>query len=143
MNTKKMREIIREANLTPPRANVDMVKFYKETFNQPKIKTEDKPDKKVLSIVPADNEYTYIGSGSEPPHMINFMGMQKFFRGDLTIVSHPDVLAKIKNHPCFVKGAYDKQNLFDNDEKAKKKADDQWFKDAQIQKETDRKMRVG
>lgn len=129
MNTKKMRAKLKDAGLIPKRSNVEMTKQYKETFSK---------SKKVVSIVPPDNEYTYIGSGDEPPHMINFMGQQKFFRGDLTVVNNPDVLAKIRNHACFVKGSYDKDKLFDNDEEAKKGVEDQRLKDRQMQGAADR-----
>lgn len=144
MNTKKMREKLKLAGHTPARSNKDLKIQYKEVFSKPSEKSTElvKPEK-ILSIVPADNEYTYIGHGEGEPHMIKFMGIQNFMRGELTTVTDPVVLRKIKNNPCFVKGAYPRDKLFEDDEKAKKKADDQRFEDSKLQIEMERKQRKG
>jgi len=84
------------------------------------------------------NIYTYIGSGDEPPHMINFMGMQKFIRGQAVEVKNPVVIDKINSHRCFVKGKVDQEKLFESDEKEKARADEQRNIDQQTQARIDR-----
>ena len=39
------------------------------------------------------NIWTYIGSGDEPPYMINFMSKQRFVRGDPVEVTDPDLIS--------------------------------------------------
>lgn len=82
--------------------------------------------------------YTYVGAGDTPPHMIKFLGIQNFIRGQATVVTHPEVLDKIKNHPCFVKGEADQDVMFASDEAAAKEAQDRRDEDVKIQIDMDR-----
>ena len=76
--------------------------------------------------------YTYVGGGEGSPHMINFMGMQRFTRGVATEVTNPKVLAKIAINPCFVEGEVDMDELHKYDEEAKVIADSQRAKDIAV-----------
>lgn len=87
--------------------------------------------------------YTYVGFGDTPPHMIKFMGLQNFIRGQATTVTRIDVLEKIKNHKCFVKGEVDPDVLFGNDKVAAAKAQFRRDEDMKLQIVMDRKNRKG
>lgn len=137
MDIKKMRDELKGIVDTVPRKNEDVVKLYNEKFSG------DEKAENVVSIIAKDNEYTYIGAGDEPPHMIDFMGLQKFIRGELTEVTNPLVLSKISGNKCFVKGAYDKEKLFANDKEAKKEADLQREEDTKTQIYFERQNRKG
>ena len=78
------------------------------------------------------NTYTYIGGGEDSPGMIKFMGIQDFLLGEATEVTNERVLKKIAGNPCFVKGAVDRKEIFENADKAKKKADKRRAEDRAI-----------
>jgi hypothetical protein len=77
--------------------------------------------------------YTYVGGGEDSPRVVNFMGLQEFVRGEATEVTDSMVLAKIKNHPCFIQGEADQKALHTYDMDEKKKADEQRKKDFRTQ----------
>jgi hypothetical protein len=151
MKTADMRQALRDKGIPVRRSNEDVQADYnemkkKETEEQQGIEKLTEGQVKLLSeakkeldaeIPPirlaSTNEWTYIGAGDEPPHMINFMGMQKFVRGQATSVSNPLVIEKIKSHRCFVKGSVDPEVLFTNDEKAKKEVELKREEDVKIQ----------
>lgn len=66
--------------------------------------------------------YTYVGAGTDIPDVIKFMGLQEFVRGEETAVTNPRVLEKIKDHPCFVKGAADRKAMHEALQEAREKA---------------------
>lgn len=76
--------------------------------------------------------YTYVGGGEDSPRTINFMGQQKFIRGKATEVTHLDLLAKLENHPTFVEGEVDQDQLEESDSEAKAEADEQRAKDIKL-----------
>ena len=138
MTNKEKRARLKEAGLSVPRSNEDMLALYDETF-QP-VKAE------VVAISTKKEEgeiYTYIGAGHEPPQIINFMGMQAFRRGEPVLVTNPVVLEKIKTNHCFVKGEASAEQLLRNDKEAEERV--QLIKDemVKIQIEADRKNRAG
>lgn len=73
--------------------------------------------------------YTYVGGGESSPSAIKFMGKQNFLIGKATEVSDPEVLAKLKGHPCFVEGEADQDALVEKELEAKEEADKQREKD--------------
>lgn len=73
--------------------------------------------------------FTYVGGGEDSPRVINFMGMQKFVRGQATEVVDPVVLAKIAKNPTFIEGEVEQEELHTYDEEARKEADEQRRKD--------------
>jgi hypothetical protein len=139
MDTKKMRESLRAKGIKPKQKNEEMIAQYNEEFpNEISIHSEvNDPTsfeaKQPLKLVPSDNEYTYVGAGDTPPHMIKFMGIQVFTRGQLTKVTNPRVLAKIDGNPSFVKGAVTQEFLYENDEKAAAEAKRQRESDQELQ----------
>jgi len=137
MDIKKMREELESVVDTVPRKNDDVVKLYNEKFS------DDEKAENVVSIIEKDNQYTYIGAGDTPPHMICFMGIQNFVRGELTTVTDHDVLAKIAGNQCFVKGVYDMDEAFEADKEAKKKVELQQEEDVKTQIYMDRENRKG
>jgi len=116
MEIKAMRETLKEKGYRVPRSNEDVEKSYNKHFTQTYL---DEP------IVIQKNIYTYVGAGDEPPHMVNFMGRQKFVRGQAVEVADPEVLAKIDKNRCFVRGEVDPEQMFASDKIEKKKADEQ------------------
>lgn len=89
---------------------------------------EPKDDTQTKTIKKENTEgkvYTYVGGGEDSPRVINFMGRQKFVRGQATEVTDPLVLDKLKNHPTFAEGEVDQEDLHEYDEKAKEEADAQ------------------
>ena len=149
MEHKVMRSILREAGIHVPRSNEDLEAAYKayveKTYKQgphtaEKVAGEalNKAEDKVIKLV-STNIWTYVGAGETPPHMIDFMGLEKFIRGQAKEVTNKEVLEKIKIHPCFVKGTVDQDTLFNMDEEARKKADEQRFEDLKTQIEVERK----
>lgn len=137
MTNKEKRARLKEAGLSVPRSNDDMLALYDETF-QP-VKAE------VVAISPKKEGevYTYIGAGHEPPQIINFMGMQAFRRGEPVLVTNPVVLEKIKTNHCFVKGEASAEQILENDKEADKRV--QLIKEEMVkmQIEADRKNRAG
>lgn len=69
--------------------------------------------------------FTYVGAGDTPPHRIEFMGLQRFVRGQPTEVINPVVLRGIIGNPSFVEGEVDQDTLFNADEVESKKAEEQ------------------
>jgi len=164
MDIKQMRKALRKAGVDEPKANADVMPAFYEMLRQdearignekggkpepvigPSIEPEKSNENIEAPIAPvtepvielvSTNLWTYVGSGDEPPYMINFMGMQKFVRGQATKVS-PDVVEKIKNHICFVKGSVDMDAMFKNDEKEKELVNKKREVDIQIQARIDR-----
>lgn len=80
------------------------------------------------------NMYTYIGGGESSPAVIEFMGVQRFVRGQPTEVTSAVVLAKLANNPCFVEGEVSQVEIHEYDEKARVEADKQRSKDASLNK---------
>ena len=87
--------------------------------------TEEKPSKKGKGAI-----YTYVGGGEDSPRVINFMGRQKFVRGEATEVTDQELLKKIVGNPTFVEGEVALEELHEYDEEAKKEAEAQRKKDA-------------
>jgi len=161
MDIKQMRKALRKAGVDEPGKNADVMPAYYEMLKKnepvPDNETVEGPVKEefsdpasnviedtievagsspVIELV-STNLWTYVGSGDEPPYMINFMGMQKFVRGQATKV-RPEVVEKIKNHICFVKGSVDMDAMFKNDEKEKELVNKKREVDIQIQARIDR-----
>lgn len=135
MEVKEMRVKLKDVMDIVPRSNEDVVKAYNEKF----LDTVDPEvvETKELST----NQWTYIGAGDSPPHLIKFMGIQVFMRGQPTTVTDPLVLEKIKNNHCFVKGEIDKEEMYANDELEKKRAEKRREEDLKLQIEVERQYR--
>lgn len=131
MTHKEMRQELKQAGITVPVSNKDVEEKYKEVFS----------GKENIVSLASKNIYTYIGMGDTPPERINFMGRQKFRRGDSTEVTDPIVLNKVKDNPCFVLGEVEQEVIHDNDEKAAKKAQAQRDRDVELQIVADRANR--
>ena len=134
MTPKAMRAELKENGLKTPRSNEDLLDAYIQYKSGSEPKTEPKTDSKVLSVVPKENEYTYIGQGDTPPQMINFMGKQIFLRGEKTTVIDSELIDKIKNNPSFVKGDFSREDLMESDKK--------WAKHAKNTREEHVKMEI-
>lgn len=128
MEIKEMREKLRDVVETVPRSNDAVVALYNEKFPEDAQEVTE-----IVKPVKSDNIYTYIGAGHEPPSVIKFMGIQSFIRGKATPVTNPTVLAKIKNHPCFVNGEVEADELVERDSKEDKRVEEQRQKDMQTQ----------
>lgn len=87
--------------------------------------------------------YTYVGKGADSPRVIDFMGMQRFVRGEATEVTNPVVLAKLKGHPTFVEGEVGQEQLHNIDEEGAASEKQQRAKDAAIEAEFRRKQAKG
>lgn len=135
MEIKEMREKLRDVVETVPRSNDAVVALYNEKFPEDAQEVTE-----VVKPVKSENVYTYIGSGHEPPSVIKFMGIQSFIRGKSTVVTNPVVLEKIKNHPCFVKGEVEADELVERDSKEDKRVEEQRQKDIQTQQIARRMM---
>lgn len=140
MEAKEMRKALKEAGITCPVSNKDVEIAYSKNFKPKEAVTDAVLNESYAAetgttspakLVPRET-YTYIGTGANPPHLVNFMGMQNFVRGQETEVTNEKVLAKIKNSPCFVKGACDQDQMFIDDAIAKKLAEAQFNKDRVI-----------
>lgn len=121
MSTKEMREALREAGVDVPRSNADVEAAYMEHCSG----NADPDVPPTNSKGAGGNVYTYIGGGESSPERIDFMGRQRFTRGKATEVTDPVVLAKVKVNPCFVNGEVPDDVIFDMDEKASQKAEEQ------------------
>jgi len=87
-------------------------------------------------------EFTYIGGGEGSPHVINFMGKQKFVRGQLTEVTDPEVLAKLDGGvSTIIEGPADAELLHQIDSEAKEAADAARASDAAINARVTKKFR--
>lgn len=153
MNTKEMRQALRDAGHHVPRSNEETIDAYNKAFGddstqygestmEPVQAVQDQINIAKTNVVKlaSSNIWTYIGSGDTPPHLINFMGMQKFIRGQPVEVTNQTVIDKLKNNPCFVKGKVDQELLFKRDEEARERAEKQRFEDLKLQIETERAM---
>ena len=131
MNTKEMREFLKDKVKTVPRSNADVEKLYNEMTAH---------SSESIEIVPRETgeEYTYIGAGPTPPHVIKFMGLQTFVRGQPTKVTDSRVLAKMPGNKCFVKGRIDPEKLTEQDELAAKIEQNIRHEELKIQIEMDR-----
>jgi len=125
MDSKAQRHALKEAGKEVPRSNEDVEAAYYAMIG------EEKP-------VAASNEVTYVGAGENPPHMIDFMGLQKFVRGQPVEVFNPVVLEKVKRHRCFVFGRVDQDELFKQDDEARAIADKQRRDDERTQLEAEK-----
>jgi len=132
MKPKDMRVKLKEAGITCPVSNKDVIERYNANFGEKKT-IEDAPKFEGIQveavnldtgdIIPtivelvSDNIYTYVGSGCTPPERTNFMGLQEFVRGEPIEVVDPFVRKKIENHPCFIKGTPSLTKMRENDER--------------------------
>lgn len=139
MEPKEMRKALKEAGITCPIKNEQVVVRYNEYFDENGMLIQKLPEnpENIVKLV-SNNMFTYIGQGDAPPHRINFMGRQWFVRGELTEVKDPDLLAKIKTNPCFVNGPVDKDEMYAQDDIEKEKAEKRREEDLKIQIEMDR-----
>ena len=147
MNTKEMREYLKDKVETVPRSNADVELLYNKLSSTDKTETsltpiKDKNGDNLEKSFNAGEEYTYIGYGPTPPHMINFMGMQTFIRGQAVRVTDPRVLKKLEGHRCFVKGKADADEMYQQDELAQKRAEKIREEDLKLQIEVERKNRA-
>lgn len=119
---------------------VELIDENKLDVDHASIKTLPPLKKAVLKVLELEEEpeeteegegkvYTYIGGGADSPRIINFMGRQKFVRGQATKVTEPALLEKLKGHPTFVEGEADEETLFKIDEEGKAEEDAQRAQD--------------
>ena len=139
-----MRQELREAGKHVPRSNKDTEEAYSkmtcgEVLAIPPIKSKEECSTETVVKLVSSNIYTYVGAGDTPPHMINFMGMQNFIRGQATEVTNQTVLDKIKTNPCFKKGKVNMDELFEKDKIEKNKAEEQNKKNQILELEMKRK----
>lgn len=87
-------------------------------------------------------EFTYIGAGENSPYVINFMGKQRFTRGQLTEVTDPELLAKLPGIATFVEGPADAETLHKIDTEAKEAADLKRAEDLVVNAKYSKKFRV-
>jgi hypothetical protein len=73
--------------------------------------------------------FTYTGAGADSPRVINFMGVQKFVRGQATEVTDAKVISKIENNPTFVEGEVDQEDLHEIDEAGAEVAKEKTLRD--------------
>lgn len=84
--------------------------------------------------------YTYIGAGASSPEFIKFMDRQEFVKGQPTEVTDGVVLAKLQNHPCFVKGEADKKAVAQAEADAVKAETEKKIADDKINKAVKKKL---
>lgn len=138
MQVKEMREILKTQVESIPRSNIDVVKLYNK-LNDADHPVPEQPVQE--QSVERGEEYTYIGSGDTPPHMIKYMSIQTFVRGNPVRVTDPRVLAKIATNRSFVKGKADMEKVFEQDEIAAKRAQKQREEDLKTQIAVERQNR--
>lgn len=136
MNTGEMREYLKDKVKTVPRSNKDVEALYLDLTGMTLSKNNETQPGALT-----DNVYTYIGYGDTPPHMIKFMDIQVFTRGQPTPVTDPRVLAKIGLNRSFVKGEADMDEVFKQDELAAKRAQKQREEDQKLQIMVERQNR--
>ena len=145
MKTKDMREFLKDKVETVPRSNADVEKLYNE-MNGITVQTVEPVHVESVEVKPTEistgDEYTYVGYGDTPPHMINFMGLQVFMRGTPVKVTDPRVLEKVKVNRSFVKGKADINKMHEQDELAAKRAQKQREEDLKMQIEVERQNRA-
>jgi len=142
MKTTEMRKFLKDKGIKVPQKNTHLIELYEEvTFDPKKAKPEDTKlenttskeliledavlEKTNVVELVSDNVYTYVGAGASSPQLINFMGKQKFMRGEATEVNDLEIRRKIETCPTFVKGSVDKDFLFKIDEGEQKKEAEQ------------------
>lgn len=108
-------------NIAPPPPDIEQ--------EVPEREPEPVVNEKKTKIV-----FTYVGGGEDSPRVINFMGRQRFVRGQPTEVTDQELLSKIRGCPTFVEGTVDEEELHDYDIKAKAEADDQRKADNKMQR---------
>lgn len=87
--------------------------------------------------------FTYIGAGEGSPYVINFMGKQRFTRGQATPVSDPELLAKLDGGiATFVEGEIEMETIHEIDSEAKNEADKKRALDLEINAKFSKKHRV-
>lgn len=101
--------------------------------NDKKPKVEDLVETEGDETAGNSKTYTYIGGGEASPNVINFMGQQKFVRGQAVEVSNPELLNKLENHPCFVAGEMSLEEIHNRDTEAAEKAEAQRAEDKRVQ----------
>lgn len=101
---------------------------------KPIVETNDGADETVVKKTAKEKGkvFTYVGGGEDSPRVINFMGRQKFVRGQATEVTDPKLLAKIVGCPTFVEGEVDPEDLHNYDEEEKLAADKKRKEDKKI-----------
>ena len=136
-----MREFLADKVDVVPRKNEDVIALYNEKMGDTSgLEIAVAETKQVAQV---GEEYTYVGSGDTPPHMIKFMGIQNFVRGQPVFVTDARVLAKIGTNRSFVKGKADMEEAFKQDELAAKRAEKQREEDTKIQIMVERANRKG
>lgn len=135
MQVKEMREFLTDKVDTVPRKNEDVITMYNE-------KCADDVPRETTKVAADGEEWTYVGFGDTPPHMVNFMGMQVFVRGQPVMVTDERVLAKIDNR-CFVRGKANMEEAYASDELAAKRVQKQREEDVKTQIIVDRANRKG
>lgn len=135
MKVQNMRKKLKEVVETVPRKNKDVIALYKETFPRKSSIDIEKPTLKVVTV---GNDYTYIGGGESAPAITNFMGKQVFRLGELTKVTDPDVLAKIKGNPTFRKGAVSAEEIYELNKKSQEICDKKIQQSINIQSHIER-----
>lgn len=139
--TKKMKKS-EKAEIKEEKPEVKLGEL--QDFPKQPEEAEEKPEEKeesahivdgadLVEKKPDVETYTYVGAGAEPPEVINFMGMQRFVRGEETEVTIPQVLAKIKNNQCFVKGKADPVKMFEDKQAAQAEVERKRQRDNQLQ----------
>ncbi len=132
MKVQNMRKKLKEVVETVPRSNKDVIALYKEKF-PPKLKPIAPIKSESIIKLVAPSEYTYIGGGTSAPAITNFMGKQVFILGELTKVTDPEVLAKIRNNPTFRKGKVSAEEIYEANEKVAKIAQEQADENVKLQ----------
>ncbi len=140
MKVQNMRKKLKEVVETVPRSNDAVKALYKEKFP---AKTSIDIEKPTLKVVTVGNDYTYIGGGESAPAITNFMDKQVFRLGELTKVTDPEVLAKIKGNPTFRKGHVTTEEIFELNKASQGIADKHIQERIHIQAHVDRKNAKG
>jgi hypothetical protein len=114
MNHKQMREELRNAGKHVPRSNKETETAYSKLIGI------EEPEVEVYEAESVDEVWTYIGSGHQPPQIINFMGRESFTRGVAKKVTDSKVLAELSKNgnKSFVAGKVDSETLIKQDEDA-------------------------
>ena len=141
MKVKDMREFLTDKVDVVPRKNEDVIAMYDEKMGD--TTGLEMAVSKESNIEQTGEEYTYVGYGDTPPHMIKFMGIQMFVRGQSVRVTDERVLAKIGTNRSFVKGKADMEEVFKQDEVAAKRAEKQREEDVKTQIMVERANRKG
>ena len=125
MNRKLMREKLSSVVDKVPKSTADMTMLFIKTFGQEAM--IEMCDNQTATEVTADaavETVAYVGYGDEPPHMIDFLGVQRMVRGQKYPISeiNPSALEKMQGHRCFVFGDFDSDDMFDRAQVARDEA---------------------